>query len=134
MDSQFPTIEELTAIKEDALERGRIAEIEAQNAEAKRVGDAKRWANDQLPKCLEKCKVAATKGEDSAIVFDTINNYNYTRSLTRDNPELNLKDDLGLKLYYLTELLYEYGLNPQLKYDHDGVGMKSWHNLIVSGW
>lgn len=87
------------------------------------------------------CELAAGKGKNCAVIYKS-SNYDEAHFLHGDPPKdrmtafpLDDRTENGLavcrKLTLIYEGLKEAGLNPYFRYGHDGIGEKSWFDLVA---
>ena len=130
-------LKELRQLTKEAIEAGEKLRIAKENndleKEKLRHDEAKAWAESKLITVPEKCKDAASRGKNKVSVLDTRDNYDAYNTNGNNWCKFgswNCKKS-GLKYHYFCQGLEDAGLKYSVEYAHDGVGVRSWFEIII---
>lgn len=120
------------------------AKIEGETLRQKNLGDdaeaeqnrheVAKLKAEQLAKNIPSlCRFAATKGHNKVLVTDTKGRYG---AVVGGAPYNTFKgwvanDDVGLKCFYLEQILKTAKIPYSIEFQHDGIGVESWFEIHI---
>jgi len=130
-------VEELKKQTFDAIRKGKeelaAKQKAAQEAAKKKDDAARREAETFLQLVPEVCREAAAKAQREARLMKIQYGDFKPNSYASPRTELQLEHLTNLRIKYIVQALKEIpDLKVTMEYQHDGQGMDSWYELVVS--
>lgn len=127
--------ERLTDISDRAVRENRLKaqeELRKREAEGARQIREAIAAAEKVMEGLEDALIEAAKKGDKFYTVCRVHYGDYSPAAAPGTPSnLSLRDITSVKIRHIFETLEAKGLNPSCDYQHDGMGMKGWHDLTV---
>jgi hypothetical protein len=128
-------IEELRETTTQALELKKIQttidNINKSEEDRLRNEEARAWAELKLLRVESLARKAAAEGKNRVAVANTKNDYGATVNSSNNNHGGWKTNGSGLKYWYLELMLTDRGLDVEVNFEHDGIGISSWYTMYI---